>query len=115
MRELTLKVVILDPEKAKWIWEAHVDPKVREQMGIDVQRIANGDRFDDSDNESSYKSKDFYVVEIGETFEEAIAAHKGGSFDTIVDAIDCAKLDLKPGSEYYVINEEHRVVYRGKT
>lgn len=39
-RELTLRITIKDPEKAKWIWDSHLTSI--SQCGIEVNEIEEG-------------------------------------------------------------------------
>lgn len=42
-RPMTLEIVVLDPEEAHWIYEAHMDPKGRH--GVRVDTLCNGKDF----------------------------------------------------------------------
>ena len=43
MEKLSLIIDVLDKEKAKWLWECHLDKVKQQEMGIRVRIISNGD------------------------------------------------------------------------
>jgi len=117
-RILTIRVKITDPEKAKWIWDAHIGPA---QHGVEVGAIADGDLFAERnqlrelvlDENSIAIPKKYYVKQADETAEEAIEAHCNGGFDTLENAKNDAPHCTDPGVKWDVIDITGKVYASG--
>lgn len=47
----------------------------------------------------------FYVVPMGDSFEEAKATHKNSFFTSVKDAVEWGKLLLPPGKKFWVCDQ----------
>lgn len=117
-RILTIRVVITDPEKAKWIWDAHMGP---DQHGVKVEAIAEGDVLTERDSlmdevldETSISiKKRFYIREEGEGTKEAIDAHCYDGFETAEEAAKDAPKNVSPGAKWDIIDRNGKVYVSG--
>jgi hypothetical protein len=56
-------------------------------------------------------NKEFYLLEEGETPQQAIASHTRGGFSSVDQAILAAETEITNGAEYAVIDGKWKVFY----